>query len=206
VALLAASGLGCLGVALAASPGGQSMPPSVPLTRPDSVVFQPVPAAVGRGKAAKVMPAAMPVQLEIPAIGVSTQLLRLGLTPSGALATPPAGPHYDRAGWYVGSPAPGAQGPAVIVGHVDSAANGPSVFYRLASLQPGDVALVSRADGTVARFAVDRVLRFPKASFPTQLVYGDTNIAALRLITCGGPFDRATGHYRDNTIVLAHLL
>ena len=146
-----------------------------------------------------------PVQLTIPAIGVSTRLLRLGLNPDGTLEVPAPGPDYDRAAWFTGSPTPGEAGPAVIEGHVDSAADGPSVFFRLGALTPGDRVHVTRADGVTAEFTVDGVRRYPKDAFPTGLVYGNTDHAALRLITCGGSFDAATGHYRDDIVVFAHL-
>lgn len=94
----------------------------------------------------------------------------------------------------------------MIVGHVDSKRGGPSVFYRLGELRPRDQVRVVRDDGSVAVFAVEDVRRFSKSDFPTQLVYGNTDHAALRLITCGGPFDRGTGHYRDNVVVTASLL
>ena len=64
---------------------------------------------------------------------------------------------------------------------------------------------VTRTDGSVATFEVDEVRLFRKKAFPTELVYGNTDHAALRLITCGGPFDSA-GHYRDNVVVLASLV
>ncbi len=96
-------------------------------------------------------------------------------------------------------------GPAVIVGHLDSM-NGPSVFYRLGNLRKQDTVLVNRTDGRVAVFAVDDVRRFSKRDFPTKLVYGDTDHAALRLITCGGSIDLTTGHYRDNVVVFASLV
>ena len=121
------------------------------------------------------------------------------------MQVPGPGPHYGEAGWYRFSPTPGEIGPAVIVGHVDSAADGPSVFFRLGSLHHGDLIQVARADGTTAVFAVDSVHLYPKTEFPTQLVYGDTTNSALRVITCGGPFDHATGHYRDNVVVFATL-
>lgn len=150
--------------------------------------------------------ASAPLALAIPAIGVQSPLLHLGLTAEGALEVPTPGPHYNEAGWYRYSPAPGSLGPAVIAGHVDSAAAGPSVFFRLGSLRPRDTVLITRADGSVAVFAVDDVRRYPKSRFPSQLVYGNTNRAALRLITCGGPFDRVSGHYLDNIVVLASLV
>jgi sortase (surface protein transpeptidase) len=115
----------------------------------------------------------------------------------------PTGPRYDEAAWYDGSAAPGAVGTAVILGHVDSVEDGPSVFYDLGRLRPGDEISVSRADGSVARFTVDGVRRYPKDEFPSLVVYGDTDYPALRLITCGGEFDQSTGHYEDNVVVFA---
>lgn len=152
------------------------------------------------------MAASSPIRVSIPSIAVSSALVRLGLTTTGALEVPAPGPHYDQAGWFTGSPTPGSLGPAVIVGHVDSATNGPSVFFRLGALRPRDLVLVTRRDGLVARFSVDSVRSYPKTAFPTQLVYGDTAFAALRLITCGGDFDRSTGSYRSDIVVLAHLV
>ncbi len=96
-------------------------------------------------------------------------------------------------------------GPAILLGHVDSAAEGPSVFFRLGELKPGDAVLVERADGSTARFTVDEVKRYPKEKFPTDLVYGDIDHAGLRILTCGGAFDDSTGHYLDNIVVFASL-
>jgi Sortase domain len=202
----AAAALGITGALCLAVATARQGPPPPPLTRivPSSAA---APAAVVRDEpSGPVMPASPPVALAIPAIGVRTPLLTLGLTPQGTLETPAVGPHYDQAGWYRYSPTPGSLGPAVLAGHVDSAAHGPSVFYRLADLRPRDRVSISRADGSVAVFAVDEVLRLRKTSFPSQLVYGDTDHAALRLITCGGRFDRASGHYVDNIVVLASLV
>jgi sortase (surface protein transpeptidase) len=151
------------------------------------------------------MPASRPVSIAIPAIHVNASLLRLGRAADNTLEVPPPGRHYDDAGWYRYSPTPGELGPSVIVGHVDSAKNGPSVFWRLATLKKKDRVKVTRTDGSVAVFEVDDVRLFRKKAFPTQLVYGNTDHAALRLITCGGPFDSA-GHYRDNVVVLASLV
>jgi Sortase domain len=142
-----------------------------------------------------------PVRLEIPAIGVSTPLLRLGLEPDGAMEVPG---DFARAGWFAEGPAPGQVGPSVIAGHVDST-TGPAVFYRLRDLRPGDPVLVERADGARLRFLVERSRSFPKTTFPTQDVFGPVPAAELRLITCGGDFDRARGSYRDNLVVFARL-
>jgi sortase (surface protein transpeptidase) len=111
---------------------------------------------------------------------------------------------YDVAGWYVHGPRPGDIGPAIIAGHVDSK-RGPAVFYRLRDLAEGDSIEVGRADGSVAVFRVDAVEQYPKNRFPTAKVYGDLDHAGLRLITCGGDFDRSRGHYRDNIVVYASL-
>ena len=146
-----------------------------------------------------------PVWLDIPAIGVHSSVRRVGLDEEGAIEVPAPGPFYNDAAWYRYSPTPGELGPAVIVGHVDSAADGPSVFFDLGALRRGDRITVTREDGDVATFEVDKVRRFSKDRFPTQLVYGRTDHAALRLITCGGPFDGATGHYLDNIAVFASL-
>ncbi|MGI8774152.1 MAG: class F sortase [Actinomycetota bacterium] len=165
------------------------------------LVAQADPKVIG-----PLLPASKPVALDIPAIGVHSPLLRLGETAERTLEMPQPGPDYNEAGWYKHSPTPGSLGPAIIAGHVDSAAEGPSVFYHLGDLRPGDKVLVGRADGSVAVFKVDGVRRFRKDRFPTQLVYGNTDHAALRLVTCGGPFDSATGHYLDNIVVFASLV
>jgi sortase family protein len=152
---------------------------------------QPWPGASGQ--------VARPVRLIIPAIGVRTRLVRLGLTAAGALQVPDS---TSVAGWYDGSPRPGATGSAIIAGHIDSLA-GPAVFFRLASLRPGDRAYVRRADGTLAVFRVTAVRSYLKARFPTATVYGPAPGPQLRLITCGGTFDPALGSYLSNVVVYA---
>lgn len=137
--------------------------------------------------------------LTIPAIGVSTPLITLGLNADHTMEVPA---DFDVAGWYRYSPTPGEPGPAVIAGHVDSR-TGPAVFYRLTDLRPGDEVHVARGDGASTTFTVDRVEQHPKAAFPHDAVYGDTQDPQLRLITCGGLFDEAENAHRDNIIVYA---
>jgi sortase (surface protein transpeptidase) len=144
---------------------------------------------------------AVPLRLEIPGIGVSTGLERLGRAPDRTVEVPS---DWDVAGWYAEGPRPGDPGSAVVLGHVDSR-SGPAVFYRLDELRPGDPVEVVRADGSRARFRVDRTELYDKARFPTADVYYPTLTPMLRLVTCGGPFDAATGHYRANVIVFATL-
>lgn len=142
-----------------------------------------------------------PVSLAIPAIGVRAgALIPLAIIPgSGELEAPE---DFADVGWYAGGPIPGEPGPAVIAAHVDSR-NGPAPFFRLKELQRGDTVRVGRSDGTTVTFAVTGVERYPKAQFPTQRVHGPTPDRALRLITCGGAFDRAKRSYRDNIVVYA---
>jgi len=142
---------------------------------------------------------ASPVSLTIPLIGVKTQLQTLGLAAGGALQVPSL---TSVAGWYTGSPRPGAIGSAIIVGHIDSL-TGPGVFYRLPELRSGDRVYIRRADGSLVEFRVTSVQTYLKDQFPTQTVYGPTPDAELRLITCGGAFDAATGHYLPNIVVYA---
>ena len=143
-----------------------------------------------------------PVYLIIPKIGVNTRLIRLGLTASGAMAVPAT---TKVAGWYTRSPRPGAIGPAVIAGHVDSY-HAEGIFFRLRQLRPGDRAYVVRSNGTLAVFRITSVRLYRKARFPFQAVYGPAPYPALRLITCGGTFDWSTGHYLSNVIVFATLV
>ena len=147
------------------------------------------------------LPPSVPVSVQIPAIGVDSELMDLGLEPDGTLEVPPDG---FPAGWYTGAPTPGERGPAIIAGHVDW--QGPGVFYDLHSLSPGDQVTVSRADGSAAVFRVTRVQQYSKDAFPTEEVYGDIDHAGLRLITCGGVFNRQTGSHDDNIVVFAELI
>ena len=144
----------------------------------------------------------IPRTLDIPSIGVHTRVMSLGLQSDGTVEVPP----LDRdapAGWYKNLSTPGEPGPAVILGHVDSARDGPAVFYRLRELRPGARLSIDRADGSTAHFVVRSVARYPKKDFPTAAVYGPRPGAELRLVTCGGSFDALRRHYRDNIVVFA---
>ena len=145
---------------------------------------------------------ALPVRLQIPAIDVSTPLVKLGRLPDGSLEVPK---DWGTAGWYDKGPRPGQPGPAVILGHVDSK-TGPAVFYQLRALRPGDIVRVGLADGRMLTFRVQRLQRYPKDEFPTEAVYFPTLNRELRLITCGGEFDYARHSYLDNIVVYATLV
>ena len=147
-----------------------------------------------------------PVSLNIPAIGVRSPLLDLGLNPDGTVQVPSLDDPDSKAGWYRNSPTPGALGPAIILGHIDSKKYGPGVFYDLGRLQPGQEIDVTRADGTIAVFRIDGVRSYPKDNFPSLQVYGNIDHAGLRLITCGGVFDPSKSSYQSNIVVFASLV
>jgi hypothetical protein len=142
-----------------------------------------------------------PVRLGIAAIGVDTGVGRLGLNADGTIQVPS---DPGQAGWYTNGPAPGGLGPAVILGHLDSA-TGPAVFYRLAQLRVGGTVVVSRDDGSRLTFVVTRVASFPVDAFPSDQVYGPTIEPELRLITCGGAYSLVQRRYQQNVVVFAAL-
>ncbi|WML81497.1 class F sortase [Streptomyces sp. VNUA74] len=144
----------------------------------------------------------VPVGLRIPAIGVDTPVLRLGLAADGTVEVPPV-TDDDRAGWYRHSPTPGQAGPSVLLGHVTVGTHGDGVFRHLARLHRGDRIETRLENGTAAGFTVTAVRTVRKAEFPTDDVYGNVDRPELRLVTCGGPL--TGGEYRDNVIVFARL-
>jgi sortase (surface protein transpeptidase) len=144
-----------------------------------------------------------PVQVDIPAIAVSSSLVDLGLNADGTLEVPVT---YAKAGWFTGGNYPGdPQGPpALIAGHVDDH-TGPAVFYRLNELSAGDEVMVTRADNTVAVFTISETRQYPKNAFPADEVYAPVGDSELVLITCTGAFDEGARSYQDNLVVRATL-
>jgi len=136
----------------------------------------------------------------IPRIGVASALIPLDVDPASGALVPPE--RYDVAGVFTAGPVPGEVGPAIIAGHVDSR-DGPGVFYRLEEMVVGDLISVSLSDGQEVEFLVIEVSQYPKTDFPTDAVYGPTPDRELRLITCGGNFDRTRRSYVDNIVVYA---
>jgi sortase (surface protein transpeptidase) len=139
-----------------------------------------------------------PMTITIPSIGVKADIVGVGLQADGAMQLPDS----EQVGWYKRGPRPGAPGPAVLIGHVDTR-TGPDVFYRLRELRPRDEILIRQRDGSTTRFIVGRLERHRKTALPTNRIWPTTSKPLVRLITCGGSFNHATGHYRDNLIVYA---
>ena len=188
--LLIATGIAVLGVAVAAQ---------VHAPQPSQSVAGVIGSASGPS-----LSRSLPVAVDIPAIGVDAKLLRLGLNSDGTIQVPSIETSADEAAWYKYSATPGQIGSSVIEGHVDSY-QGAAVFFRLGALRPGDTVDVTLADGITAVFRVTGVREYVKSRFPAKAIYGATDFAALRLITCGGAFDYATGHYLSSTVVFASL-
>lgn len=179
----------------------QQAPPAPP--SPSQAVQGPATPAQPRPAAEPdPLPRALPVRLEIPSIGVRTDVVQLGLEADRTIEVPT---DPKQAGWYRYSPTPGQVGPAVVVGHVDSV-EGPAVFHELGALQLDARIRVLRDDGRVAVFSVRRVATYEKDAFPTRAVYGDLKKPGLRLITCGGSYDADDGGYQANSIVFASLV
>lgn len=196
---------------LAATTGGGSPPPQPGPAAAGQLPghsMSPMPGMPGHTAPARpaptrtgTLPASRPATLDIPAVGIHSALLDLGLNGDGSIEVPGK---PLQAGWYHGSPAPGQTGPSVILGHVDSYATGPAVFYRLGAMKPHQQIRVTRADHKVAVFTVDAVRSYDKAAFPTLDVYGNTPDPELRLITCSD-WNTRTHSYDGNTVVFAHL-
>jgi sortase (surface protein transpeptidase) len=191
--------LAILALALTGTLAGAQPPP--PPTTPASPGASPATAPAARSFQSErgYQPVAVPVRLRIPALRVDSRVERLGQQTDGTIAVPG---RTDVAGWYEYGPRPGQPGPAVILGHVDSR-EGPGIFIGLSRVKAGTTVRIDRADGSSVTFRITSVSRVPKVQFPTDLVYAPTLDATLRLVTCGGSFDRSRGSYRDNVIAYA---
>ena len=138
-----------------------------------------------------------PVRVQVPSVGIDSSLEALKLLTNGDMQAPTK---FPVAGWFAQGTRPGAVGPAIIAGHIDSV-TGPAVFYRLRDVKPGAAIIVTTRTGQTFRFTVTDTKQYPKTKFPADVVYGPTPVAELRLITCTGDFDFKTHHYLDNLVV-----
>ncbi len=198
VALLAA--LAVLALTLGGGPGPSTAQPP-PSAQP--VAVQPQPTSPAQDAVAA-LPKSEPVSIDIPKIGAHSSLVPLGLNPDDTIQVPPVTTPLQ-AGWYTYAPTPGEVGPAVVLGHVDGN-HQKGIFFRLKELATGDRVSVARKDGSTALFEVTKVHQVPKKDFEAEGVYDDTAGPELRLITCGGVFDRSARNYVDNIVVYARLV
>ncbi|MEV8566012.1 class F sortase [Streptomyces sp. NPDC051322] len=171
--------------------------PEVVASAPAPRAASPTPAGVAP------LPRSTPTRLTIPSISVNAPFTPLDIGASGQLNAPPPN-NTNLVGWYRGGATPGERGTAIVAGHVDTK-TGPAVFLLLRTLKPASTVNITRQDGTIAVFKVDSVETFSKANFPNDRVYADTPDPQLRLITCGGAYDRKAQDYEDNVVVFAHL-
>lgn len=195
------AGAGVSASAAASTPSGLPAPPTPAAATPPTAATGTTPPAA---QPSPVMDASAPVTLTIASIGVRTDLLHLGLREDGSLEVPEDTGDGAPASWYNGSPTPGERGPSVMLGHVNALGGNTGVFADLQKLKEGDEINVSRSDGSTAVFTVDRGALYSKNDFPTLDVYGNTESAELRLITCDG-YDPATGLFDDNYVIYAKL-
>ncbi|MFD7392128.1 class F sortase [Streptomyces sp. NPDC059852] len=182
--------------------GPATTPAPPPSARPRTTAATPAPRPARTSVAPRTLPRSRATRIVIPYIGVDADLMDLGLDSERRLTTPPED-KPELAGWYTDGPSPGEPGTAVAVGHLDTN-TGPAVFGGLGELKRGKRVEVRRADGRTAVYTVDAIKAYEKDKFPNRLVYGTRNRPELRLITCGGTYDRRTG-YSGNVVVFAHL-
>ncbi|MFP5020257.1 class F sortase [Pseudonocardia phyllosphaerae] len=192
------------GSVLATAPAGAPEPrrtePAAPAVAAFTGAPSPEPGLLPAGPLVRAR--SEPVRVRVARLGLDTAPAPLGLLGDGSLQVPA---DAGTVGWYAGAPTPGERGPAVLAAHVDWKGRA-GAFADLRTMAPGDRIRVDRADGSTVTFAVRRVGQYPKDAFPTAEVYGDLDHAGLRLITCGGAFDRAADSYVDNVVVFADLV
>ncbi len=210
IAAVLVAGVAGLSGSFGYTPGAQAIDPSKPLAAQVQALHsaagifpvraRPInPAPIS--SAINVNEASLPLFVSIPAIGANSELVELGLEADGSLQVPV---DFNQAGWFRDGSVPGEKGPAVIAGHLDSVL-GPAIFSKLSLLKPGDVVRILRKDSKVLTFHVTRIDNFPKEYFPSDQVYGPTDVSELRLITCGGSFNSKAHSYNGNTVVYALL-
>ena len=178
-------------------------PRELPPTKTFTSESKPSVTAQPTVKQSKTLVKSTPTHITIASQQIDVDLVPVGLAADGSIELPPVLDWV--AGWYNYSPTPGEIGPSVIVGHVDSY-EGPSVFWRLRDVHAGDIVNINREDGSVAQFKIIQLAEYDQNNFPTETVYGNTQTAQLRIITCSGTFDTTTQHYTQNTVVYAELL
>ncbi|WP_406497149.1 class F sortase [Streptomyces sp. NBC_00846] len=205
-----AAGLGMLLIYNSINPPVDDKPPAPPAAAVAPAVPEvlgshapPPPVTPSEAPVGPAMSRSVPTRLQIPSLAVNAPFTGLVVGADGRLTPPPAN-DPNMVGWFKHGVTPGERGAAIVAGHVDTM-TGPAVFLQLQFLKPGATVDIIRADGSVATFKVDSVETFSKANFPDKRVYSDTPSAQLRLITCGGAYNKTVKDYEDNVVAFAHL-
>ncbi|MEV4539951.1 class F sortase [Asanoa sp. NPDC049518] len=183
-----------------ASPPGDFGRPTVAAPTAATTTASPLPVVDGTAPTAAAEDG--PTRLTIPALGLKATVNAVGVDPdTGDFAVPPS---VDQVGWYRFGPGFSATaGSIVVAGHVDSAAEGRGAFFGLGSLEAGDEVALTGPDGQSRTFRVTAREHYRKTAIPLQKYFAREGPVRLTLITCGGPFDSRTRHYRDNVVVTA---
>ena len=198
-----------LGLALAIG-----APTAWSLTRPPATAGAPVVEVLGTPSSPAPAPAvgtrdaapesaaqpSPPVRVQVPALGVDSVVDPVGVAPDGQMAIPD---DVDRIGWYRFGPAPGANGSAVLAGHVDDRDQGLGALFPLRDAAVGDEIVVTDAEGTTTRWRIVSRELITKQALPLDRLFTRSGPPRLTLITCGGPFLPEYGSYRDNVVVVA---
>lgn len=164
---------------------------SVSTTQEATVQGPPVQlgAGIARSPAATVratpVDEALPVHLRVPSVAIDAPIEQVGTLANGAMGTPIQNPWVD-AGWYSDGPHPGAQGSAVIDGHLDRPGGSAAVFWYLRNVHVGDAVYVTEKDGQQLRFHVTRIAYYTPQDAPLQDIFGNSSGIYLNLITCAG--------------------
>lgn len=185
-------------------PPSAESPPTTPSPAPPSPAPAPTPtSAVDVRPGTLPTPAASvaPVSLGIPSLAIDMPVTDVGVADTGQMELPidPA-----IAGWYrYGADAVSTSGRILIAAHVDAVDYPIGPLARLRDVPAGETVRLTAADGTSREFVVESLTYYEKTALPTDELFQRGGPSALVLVTCGGPFDSQTGHYRDNVVAVA---
>lgn len=192
---------GAVGCASPAAPGPAPVAAAQPVPAGPATDAEPVPAGAGRPDPDVPEPEpGAPARIRVAGIEVDAPVVSVGVDDAGLMEVPE---DVRTIGWYRFGATPGENGSAVLSGHVDDRVQGPGAFFDLAGTETGETVEVDTGDGETLAFRVDSVRNFGKTELPLEEVFQRSGPPRLVLITCGGEFDRATGHYVDNIVVTA---
>lgn len=148
------------------------------------------------------VPADQPRVIDIPNLGVSAYIQRVGIDQHNVMVAPDS---IFFAGWYVGSVPPGEKGVSIIDGHV-SGKYQDGIFRHLTNLKTGDTFRIQMGDNSWREFTVSSKNTYSAKDASGALFADDPTIdRELHLITCDGVFDNRTQKYEKRLIITASL-